>query len=922
MKIRYKLVAISIVITILAVFPVSIIQMTRSESEKISDLMDKGDMLTRFLSHTLTNIILATGADIETSRVDAGELFSSLKSYAGNDLVYAEAVFLSSMQGHSGNVLARYSTLRSEVPPDRFRGVSSGSISRMKQPWKWNGEIGIPGEKGRFYEFIAVGSVSGKPVCLCRVLYSKEMVLAPVIEMRKITGFIVAIAVTFVAFLGFVISRQISKPIMRLTEAAMKMDDGNFDISVPVRSRDEVGMLSQTFNHMLKLINLKIAELEESNRKLLELDAMKDEFLANTSHELKTPLYGIVGIAESLMRGASGPLNDGTRDNIRLIIASGKTLGNLVNDILDFSRMKHFDLDLNFQRIDMHDVAQFVLSITVPLAGNRNISIENNIEPDTMIVRGDDGRLQQILLNLVGNAVKFTENGFVRISADRCDEKSIVVNVSDSGIGIPDDIQEQIFEPFRQGDGSMTRRYGGTGLGLAITRKLVELHGGHLWFKSVKGEGTVFSFTINSWVEDATSITEKRKTPRPGTLLPFGKTHSVRTAVPADVDGKRHSRGKILVVDDEPINIMIVINHLLMEGYDIVTAENGEQVDSYFTRGEIPDLILLDVMLPRISGYDICRKIRENYSSHELPIVMLTVRQSTSDIVAGITAGANDYLVKPVNGDELVARVENLISLKNSVKIQSELRIIRNELDIAIELQKSILPAEVPSVDGLVFAARFIPSSNVSGDFYDFSVKQGGTVGVIIADVAGHGVPAAMVASMMQMAYGSIKNRLIEPSEILTHINSILSAYPDGVYLTSSCIVIDPVNRTLRYSTAGHPPFYIHHRTRGEVTGYAMFGRPIGVFDDSVYTDFEVQLVPGDRIILYTDGIIEANGDEKIAFGNDRFKDVIAQCGALDVESFINRIVSEVSSWSGVAVGESLKDDVTVVVIDVNDYNV
>jgi len=175
---------------------------------------------------------------------------------------------------------------------------------------------------------------------------------------------------------------------------------------------------------------------------------------------------------------------------------------------------------------------------------------------------------------------------------------------------------------------------------------------------------------------------------------------------------------------------------------------------------------------------------------------------------------------------------------------------------------------------------------------------------------------------MMQMAYGSIKNRLIEPSEILTHINSILSAYPDGVYLTSSCIVIDPVNRTLRYSTAGHPPFYIHHRTRGEVTGYAMFGRPIGVFDDSVYTDFEVQLVPGDRIILYTDGIIEANGDEKIAFGNDRFKDVIAQCGALDVESFINRIVSEVSSWSGVAVGESLKDDVTVVVIDVNDYNV
>jgi len=372
------------------------------------------------------------------------------------------------------------------------------------------------------------------------------------------------------------------------------------------------------------------------------------------------------------------------------------------------------------------------------------------------------------------------------------------------------------------------------------------------------------------------------------------------------------------VVDDEPINIMIVINHLLMEGYDIITAENGEQVDAYFERGDIPDLILLDVMLPRVSGYDICRKIRENYSSHELPIVMLTVRQSTNDIVAGITAGANDYLVKPVNGEELVARVGNLISLKNSVKLQSELRIIRNELDIAIELQKSILPASVPVVEGLGFAARFIPSSNVSGDFYDFSVRQDGPVGVIIADVAGHGVPAAMVASMMQMAYGSIKNRLADPAEILTHINSILSVYPDGVYLTSNCISIDPSTWTLRYSNAGHPPFYIHHRTSGEVTEFSMFGRPIGVFEDSVYSDHETALVRGDRIILYTDGIIEAGADGKSTFGKERFKAAIGSCGDLDAESLIKCIVSQVSAWSEVKEGGSLKDDVTIVVIDVN----
>jgi signal transduction histidine kinase len=224
-------------------------------------------------------------------------------------------------------------------------------------------------------------------------------------------------------------------------------------------------------------------------------DKLKDEFLANTSHELRTPLNGIIGITESLLDGVTGKLPEKTQTNLSLVIASGKRLASLVDDRLDFSRLKRQDLQLQRQPVDLRVLTGVVLKFSEPLLAGKKLVLQNDIPPDLLPVAGDENRLQQILHNLIGNAIKFTESGSVRISAEQRNG-TVAVSIHDTGIGIPADKFESIFQSFEQVDASIAREYGGTGLGLTITKQLVELHGGKIWVESEIGKGSTFTFTL------------------------------------------------------------------------------------------------------------------------------------------------------------------------------------------------------------------------------------------------------------------------------------------------------------------------------------------------------------------------------------------------------------------------------------------
>jgi len=432
-------------------------------------------------------------------------------------------------------------------------------------------------------------------------------------------------------------------------------------------------------------------ELERNNEALQRLDKLKDEFLANTSHELRTPLNGMIGIAESMLDGATGKLSRLQQKNLLLIAHSGHRLAALVNDILDFSKLKHKTIELQLKAIGLREIVEVVLNLSQALIKNKNLQLINSIPPDLPPAEADENRLQQILYNLIGNAIKFTDKGSIEISAavvsSQSDELNVgklnvessnlqrfklqpltlkdqlAITISDTGIGIPEDKLDRIFESFEQADGSTAREYGGTGLGLAVTKKLVELHGGSIQVESTVGVGSRFTFTLPVASGELSALNSESYSSC--LLRPLSTGNEEESSQPSLITQNQEQQFQILIVDDEPVNLQVLINHLSLQNYAITQATNGIEALAMIEQGFKPDLILLDVMMPKMTGYEVCQKLRETFPAHELPVVMLTAKNQVTDLVEGFSVGANDYLTKPISKNELFARIKTHLSLSN-----------------------------------------------------------------------------------------------------------------------------------------------------------------------------------------------------------------------------------------------------------------
>jgi two-component system sensor histidine kinase ChiS len=474
--------------------------------------------------------------------------------------------------------------------------------------------------------------------------------------------------------LGIFTSRWIIKPILKLKDAAIALSEGQFDKTVKLARSDELGVLAAAFNSMAAQLQASFTALETKNTELQRLDKLKDEFLANTSHELRTPLNGIIGIAESLIDGATGQLPEPTNFNLALISSSGQRLSSLINDILDFSQLKHKTIQLQIKPVGMREIVSVILTLSQPLVGKKNLQLINSVAPELPPIAADENRLQQILYNLIGNAIKFTESGRVEISAELVTgnaqsppNSQLALTVSDTGIGIPEDKLERIFESFEQADGSTAREYGGTGLGLTVAQQLVELHGGKIWVSSTVGVGSKFTFTLPvSESQPEFSSRQPRLTEGYRILITpeFAPESSIiNSQVLPKSEFRESERLKILVVDDEPINIHVIINSLSREKYEITQASNGLEALNLIQSGFKPDLILLDVMMPQMTGYEVCREVRKKYSPLEMPILMLTAKNQTTDLVEAFNLEANDYVTKPFIKKELLARINTQIRL-------------------------------------------------------------------------------------------------------------------------------------------------------------------------------------------------------------------------------------------------------------------
>jgi sigma-B regulation protein RsbU (phosphoserine phosphatase) len=373
----------------------------------------------------------------------------------------------------------------------------------------------------------------------------------------------------------------------------------------------------------------------------------------------------------------------------------------------------------------------------------------------------------------------------------------------------------------------------------------------------------------------------------------------------------------VLLVDDEAANIQIV-NSILKDEYKIRVATNGAKAMELVSATPVPDLILLDVVMPGMDGYEVCTRLKTSPETRDIPVVFLTGQTETADETKGFELGAVDYIHKPFSPAVVQARVHTHLTLRGiRQKLAQQLDTIKEELETARKIQSSILPHQVPVFQDLEIAARYVPMSEVGGDFYDFIVLDEKRVGILVADVSGHGMPAALIASMLKIALAAQTNWASDPAKVLTGLNQSLCGKFHGHYLTAAYIYLDLEKRTMSYSGAGHPPILMYDGTTSSVRELEENGLFLSWMADAAYSSKEVTIGPGDWIVLYSDGITEMqtrNGEE---FGRDRFREFIEANAFLSPEEFSTRLLDEIQTWSGRSREEEPDDDVTLVVAHV-----
>ena len=480
------------------------------------------------------------------------------------------------------------------------------------------------------------------------------------------------IGITLLAIMVAVIAvtmhlRRVTNPIHELVGGTKAIASGDLTTEIPVEADDEVGLLASSFNQMardlrrhieekdgyaseLRQLNVELEdkvkertgelevtnkELQQANLKIREADRLKSEFLANMSHELRTPMNAIIGFTRLVLRKAADILPSKERENLQKVEMSSNQLLALINDILDLSKIEAGKMSVSIMSFDLASLVDSCFATVEPLVKKEGVRLVKELPQDLPELVTDQDKLKQIIINLLSNALKFTDEGEVKLSAG-VDDSDLKIAVSDTGIGMPPHALKYIFDEFRQVDGSSTRKHGGTGLGLSITKKLTQLLGGTIEVSSVEGEGSTFTIT-----------------------LPMGRREEIaqeeagfdqEVPSPAQVKGKK----VLLAIDDDPNVLILLRENLEEEGYYVVGALSGEE-GIRKAKEMKPFAITLDILMPHKDGWEVLNDLKADPATRDIPIIVLSI---IDDRQLGFSLGASDYLVKPIEKDTILAALE------------------------------------------------------------------------------------------------------------------------------------------------------------------------------------------------------------------------------------------------------------------------
>lgn len=688
--------------------------------------------------------------------------------------------------------------------------------------------------------------------------------------------------------------------------------------------------------------------LRQQHETFKQLDALKDQFLANTSHELRTPLNGIIGASEFLRAELQDKLTEIQAEMLSIIIQGSNRLLHLVGDILDFSHLKNNAITPELKPFSIKPVINEILSGYQTLIKHHDLQLVQSIAEELPLIMADENRTHQILHNFMDNALKFTAKGQVEVSAEvvwrdpsvylpnyspdvltkvdkydiNAENYYLAVHIKDSGIGIPKHKINRIFESFEQVDGSSARGYGGTGLGLTIVQQLLRLQYGEVFVRSTEGQGSCFTFILPLATQQ--QITAAKHSTQPV----FKEKDSVILSLQSDILSAQYidslSRLKeernsdcatILLIDDDFVNLRLLSIYLSTQPYEIITATSAEQALNLIDAGLRPDLIATDIMMPHKDGYQLTRELRQRWPANELPIILLSIKSESIDVIRGLEAGANDYLIKPIARDELVARIDNQLRLKFIINRNA---VQEAESNIAKRIRQWVLPRqnELDKLKELDISGFMQPAKQAGGDYcdvlqYDKQVVCG------IGDVVGQGLESSLLMLMVQTAMRTLlASHVSSPELCLKILNRALyeSIQRMKIDKTITLALLNYHDGRLRFSGQHEIVLLVTKDAKIKHIDTTDLGFVVGLEPsiEQFISAMEVELREGDGVVLYSDGIIDACNANDEHYGLDRLCEVIKKNWYLNSSQVQQEIINDLRQHVG---QESIHDDVTLLVI-------
>lgn len=684
----------------------------------------------------------------------------------------------------------------------------------------------------------------------------------------------------------------------------------------------------------------------EQAEQLKELDKSKTLFFANVSHELRTPLTLLLGpLQTTLDSGAQLPSD--VKRRLSLAFRNGRRLLRQINLLLDFTKAEAGNMELDLSEDDPVMLAADLVEETQPAALARNLTLSVETTDNLGLIEIDRDRIEQAILNLLSNAIKFTPpGGEIKVIVTKVDD-NLRISIKDSGIGIPEDQIGDLFQSFKQvkrksdgqeSGGAMFRQeHQGTGLGLALSKQIIELHKGTIKVESVVGQGTTFHIIIPmissakaaasaiSKDPNARKLTQQKARTHLADIEAANAAKEERSdgltkvgAVAPDDDG----RPLVLIVDDHD-DVRSYLIDLLQDKYRLIEAADGQEgID--VARSQKPNAIISDVMMPRKSGFELVQELKDNAKTRIIPILLLTAR-GNEGTVEGLERGADDYLSKPFEPSELMARLFALLRL---TEVEQELAQVNDnlaamnthmadELDAAKTIQESLMPSGALSLPRFDIGGRMLPAEQLGGDFYDFIQfnpdPNEGSVALAIGDVTGHGAASALVTAVAKATLQSRANAEVAPKDLLSVMTRVVADSCQGKkYMTFFYGLLDLKSGILRYSNAGQnfPRHFI--AAEQQIKSLNMPGNPLGLYHDQKYDEDSVQLASGDILVLYSDGIIEAEDHKGRQFGARRLQKLITSKLDKSAQEIADVLVDEAVAY---AVDHKVDDDMTAVVI-------